>query len=196
MLSRRGNQGFTLTELMVAMTIFGVVMAAIYSTYLSQQEAYQVTEAATGAQQNLRAAMYTLERDIRMVGFDPTGSKNFGFVSPLAPTSITFSYDASEDGISGTTEFIRFHRDTSVPGKQTLRRCVGSGGPPPTSYPSTSINDIAEDIASVNFQYLGSNGLATVTPSEVRTVVVTLSASRDNHTRQLSTRIQCRNMGL
>lgn len=193
MQSRRGNQGFTITELMVAITIFGVVMAAIYSSYLSQQEAFQVTEAVTEAQQNLRAGMYMLERDIRMAGFDPTGSKNFEFVSPLASTSITFSYDSDENGTAGVTEYIRFQRDAT---RQTLQRCLGSGGPPPTSYPATSTSDIAENIASVNFQYLDSNGIATTTPSSVRTVVVNLSATKDNHTKQLSTRIQCRNMGL
>lgn len=193
MQNRRGNQGFTITELMVAITIFGVVMAAIYSSYLSQQEAFQITEAVTDAQQNLRAGMYMLERDIRMAGFDPTGSKKFEFVSPLASTTITFSYDASEDGVAGTTEYIRFQRD---PTRQTLQRCLGSGGPPPTSYPASSTSDIAEYIASANFQYFDSNGIATTTPASVRTVVVTLSATRDDHTKQLSTRIQCRNMGL
>jgi type IV pilus assembly protein PilW len=192
MLSRRDSQGFTLIELMTSIAIFGVAMAAIYSAYLSQQKAYQVTEATTETQQNLRAAMYTLEREIRMAGYDPKGSKSFGFTSPLQSSVITFSYDANEDGLAGTTEYFRFQRDST---KRTLERQIGgSGGPPPTSY--TYSGDIADRIDSVVFQYLDSNGAATVSPTAVSAVVVTLSASKDDHTRQLSTRIQCRNRGL
>jgi type IV pilus assembly protein PilW len=186
MLSRKDNRGFTLVELMTAIAIFGVAMSAIYSAYLSQQKAYQVTEAVTEMQQNLRAAMYTLERDIRMAGYDPRGSKAFGFISPLDPLTITFSYDVNDDGTAQpTTEYFRYQRDST---KQTLEKRIGTG--------YTYAGDIADRIASVSFQYLDSSGVATATPSAVRAVLVTLSASRNDHTKSLTTRIQCRNQGL
>ncbi len=191
MLNRSGNQGFTLIELMMAITIFGIVMAAIYSAYMSQQKAYQVTDAVTEAQQNLRAAMYILEREIRMAGYDPKGSKKFGLGS-LQPTYIDFSYDDDENGLAGTTEYFRFQRDAA---NNTLQRCIGTGGPPPTGW-DCAPNNIAENITNIGFQYLDSNGLATALPSSVRFVEVTLTAAKDNHQKQLSTRIQCRNLGL
>jgi type IV pilus assembly protein PilW len=184
----RGNQGFTITELMVAITIFAVVMAAIYSAYLSQQKAFQITEATTEAQQNLRAAMYVLEREIRMAGYDPVGSKHFGFSGPLqaASSSITFSYDANEDGLAGATEYVHFEHAGKV-----LRRCLQNAGPCPET-----ISDIAENISGVSFQCFDSNGISTITPGSVKTVLVTVVASKDNHIKELSTQIQCRNMGL
>ena len=66
---RRANQGFTLIELMVAMAISLVIMGAIFLTFKSQQDSYVVQDQITATQQNLRAAMYILTRDIQMAGY-------------------------------------------------------------------------------------------------------------------------------
>ena len=98
------ENGFTLTELLIAVTISGVVIAAIYSAYLTQHRAYENTEKISAVQQNLRAAMYYMEREIRMAGFDPLGTANSGFfnvtqnpaISP--PNNIEFSWDGAASG--------------------------------------------------------------------------------------------------
>jgi len=66
------NQGFTLTELLVAMAISGVVVSAVYATYQSQQKAYMVQEEVAAMQQKLRAAMYYMTRQIREAGCNPS----------------------------------------------------------------------------------------------------------------------------
>jgi len=63
------NKGFTIIELLVAMTISLVVMGAIYTTFKSQQNSYIVQTQISSMQQNLRAAMYMLTRDIQMAGY-------------------------------------------------------------------------------------------------------------------------------
>jgi type IV pilus assembly protein PilW len=66
------KKGFTLIELMVAIAIGSIIMAAIYSVFISQQRT-QINEQMTVAmQQTLRAAVYLIQRDIRMAGYDPT----------------------------------------------------------------------------------------------------------------------------
>jgi type IV pilus assembly protein PilW len=78
MLNRLNNQkGFTLIELMVAIAIASAVMAGIYSVFIMQQRTQLTEQVAVDMQQTLRAAMYMVERDIRMAGFDPT--LNWGF---------------------------------------------------------------------------------------------------------------------
>ncbi|MBN1102584.1 MAG: prepilin-type N-terminal cleavage/methylation domain-containing protein [Deltaproteobacteria bacterium] len=188
----RGNQGFTLTELMVAITIFAVVMGAIYSAYMSQQRAYAVTEAVTEAQQNLRSAMYTLERDIRMIGYDPTSAGTFGFRNAaaawqtgwLGTNTITFTWDSNgKNGYeSGTSEYSSYRLSGTA-----LQKQEGTAG---------GWNAVAMNISGMSFQYLNASGAVTATPADVRTVVVTLTASKDNHTKQLSARVKCRNLGL
>ena len=69
----KSNQGFTLVELMVSLVVAGVVLAGICSTFYSQHISYLNQEQIVSMQQNLRAAMYIMERDIRMAGHDPNG---------------------------------------------------------------------------------------------------------------------------
>ncbi len=66
---RLTDKGFTLAELMVAMAISLVVMGAIFLTFKSQQDSYIIQDQISAMQQNLRAAMYMLTRDIQMAGY-------------------------------------------------------------------------------------------------------------------------------
>jgi prepilin-type N-terminal cleavage/methylation domain-containing protein len=71
-MEKRGKkkaQGFTLIELMVAMFITVIVMAAIFTTFKSQQDSFVVQDQVTRMQQNLRGAMYMMTRDIQMAGY-------------------------------------------------------------------------------------------------------------------------------
>jgi len=63
------KEGFTLVELMVAMAISLVVMGAIFLTFKSQQDSYVIQTQISAMQQNVRAAMYMLTRDIQMAGY-------------------------------------------------------------------------------------------------------------------------------
>jgi type IV pilus assembly protein PilW len=72
---RERESGFTLVELLVAMVISLVVMAAIYSTYHSQQKSYLVQEQVAAMQQNLRSAMYNMAREVRMAGYGRDGER-------------------------------------------------------------------------------------------------------------------------
>ncbi len=87
------DQGFTLVELMVAMAISLVVMGAIFLTFKSQQDSYIIQDQITATQQNLRAAMYMLTRDIQMAGY----YTNFD----------TATYTMDWDDLDGTNEIIR-----------------------------------------------------------------------------------------
>ena len=96
-LTMKNQNGFTLTELLVALAISGVVMAGIYSAYYSQQKSYVTQEQVVAMQQNLRAAMYYMEREIRMAGCDPTGSAGANIM--IANTAeLQFRIDENGDG--------------------------------------------------------------------------------------------------
>jgi prepilin-type N-terminal cleavage/methylation domain-containing protein len=63
------NQGFTLVELLVAMAIATVVLAAIFFTFKSQQDSYVAQSQVAMAQQNVRGAMHLVSGDIQMAGY-------------------------------------------------------------------------------------------------------------------------------
>ncbi len=62
------KQGFTLVEILIVMAILGVIMGVVYSVYLTHQKSAYTQEEVVDVQQNLRMAMDTISRDIRMAG--------------------------------------------------------------------------------------------------------------------------------
>ena len=70
--------GFSLVELLVAMGITAVVMAAVYKIYTTQQDSYVLQEQVAEMQQNGRTAKYVMTREIRMAGYNPTRKLNVG----------------------------------------------------------------------------------------------------------------------
>ena len=61
--------GFTLIEMMISMALLGTIMIGVYNLYLSQQSQNLIQEDVIELQQNLRVAMDTITRDMRMSGF-------------------------------------------------------------------------------------------------------------------------------
>jgi len=68
----RNNLGFTLIELMIAMVIAGIVAAAIMMAFDSQQKTQVNQQLVVEMQQDARAALYLMQQDIRMAGYDET----------------------------------------------------------------------------------------------------------------------------
>lgn len=63
--------GFSLLELLISLAIVGVLLSSIYAAFRSQLMGYTTHQAVVEMQQNLRAGMFRLKRDIQMAGSDP-----------------------------------------------------------------------------------------------------------------------------
>jgi len=66
---KKGQEGFTLVELMVVAVIMGLVMASVYGLFIDSKRSSATTEEVVDVQQNLRVALETMVADIRMAGF-------------------------------------------------------------------------------------------------------------------------------
>ncbi len=175
---RISNQGFTLTELLVAMVISGVVAAGIYSTFYSQQKSYMTQEQVAAMQQNLRGAMHLLGRDIRMAGYNPTGWATTGIQTADA-ASIRFTRDITNDAGTGVPD-----GDTGDPNEDITYALVDLDGDGDTDLGRNDANgggnhQIAENIDALNFIYLDKDGNPTSTLSEIRAVQVSVLARTD-----------------
>jgi len=88
--------GFSLIELMIAMTIGLVILAAVIQIFVRSHATYQLDEGMSRVQENARFSMDYLAKDIRMAGYLGCNSKLFGtsavknIVKP-ANQSTTFS---------------------------------------------------------------------------------------------------------
>jgi prepilin-type N-terminal cleavage/methylation domain-containing protein len=80
MKAKFNEKGVTLIELMVALVICGIIVAAIYRLFVAQARSYTVQDQVAESQQNVRNAMELLLRDIRMAGFDDD-------MTPIQPPS-------------------------------------------------------------------------------------------------------------
>lgn len=101
-INNTSERGFSLVELLVAIAIFGLVTGSIYSSFGTQNRIYHAQEKVAAIQQNLRAAMYILESEIRMAGYDPERAGGFG-ITACGPNTITFTQDDEAGGTTTTT---------------------------------------------------------------------------------------------
>jgi type IV pilus assembly protein PilW len=159
--ARLNNRGFTLAELLVGLFISGVVMTTILSAYYSQKKSYAVQDQLAAMVQNLRAAMDSMAREIRIAGYDPTGLANAGIVV-ADTTSITVTEDLDGDGAIAGDESITYAlADSDGDGDTDLER---------------NSNLIAENIDALNFVYMDTDNNQTAVPSKIRSVQITMVA--------------------
>jgi prepilin-type N-terminal cleavage/methylation domain-containing protein len=60
--------GFTLIELMIALSVLALVLVAVFSTFFRSQRVGQTMSAAVNLRQGVRGANQLLERELRMAG--------------------------------------------------------------------------------------------------------------------------------
>jgi type IV pilus assembly protein PilW len=190
------KNGFTLTEVLVAMAIAGIVMTGVYALFNSQLRAYSSQEEVAAMQKNLRAAMHFLEKDIRMAGCDPTGRAMAGIKVAL-PSSIRFTMDIrggsspeSDGDCDDPNEDISYSLYTSSGVKKLGRKST-----------STSNNQpVAEHIESLQLMYFDEEGKETSSLSNIRSVQITVTAgvpdarAGDLRTKTLIKQVKCRNL--
>ncbi len=101
------NSGFTLLELLIAMAISSIVVAGIVTSFNMQVKTKVTQEVIVETQQNLRAAMYVITREIRMAGYDPGGTGNFGITNISdSGASSTISFTCNDFDCDGNNEDI------------------------------------------------------------------------------------------
>lgn len=143
----RNDKGFTLVEVMVATAISLLVMGSIYSVYQTQQKSYLVQEQVAAMQQNLRAGMTMLTRDIRMAGYNPIVP---GTGNPLESASVGVTV-ANSDNLQLTR--INNAQDAI----ETITYTLGDSGGDGDTDMLRDGQLVAENIDALDFVYLDSN---------------------------------------
>ena len=67
--SEKTCQGFTLVELLIAMALALVILTSLSSTFILQQKTYDVQQQIAEMNQNARAAMDIMSREIMLTGY-------------------------------------------------------------------------------------------------------------------------------
>lgn len=194
------NHGFTLVEMLVVMAIFGLVMAGLYTVFVSSNRVYLAQEEIVGAQQEARTALEIIGRQVRMAGCIAEqnriggadaisaaawgGDYRFGIEAALVDagaktTALAFKADLDGDGKTDAVRYVYYHGDHPTASRRNTVTCqikTWSGG--------AWINDTGEQLFLENIQnlvltYQLVDGSATETPvklDEIRGVNVNLTA--------------------
>ncbi len=181
----RSCRGFTLVEIMITLAVSGILMAGVYRVFISQQDSYLAQEQVAEMQQNIRAALDLMTRDIRMAGFDPYSSANAGIVTATAGR-FGFTFDEDQDGSLTANEAMTYgfsavldadfdgvvDAGTSPLGKN-LGTAIGVGG--------GGFQAVAEELQAIEFNYVLFDGTETTTPGanqlpQVRSVEISILA--------------------
>jgi type IV pilus assembly protein PilW len=174
---RKTTSGFTLIELIIAMSLGLIVLGSLYGVFTMQNRTASVQEQIADMQQNARAGLEILMRDIRMAGYNP--SKTIPWTSGTAPAitaatanSLSMVADLNGNGNTATDasnleETITYdlYHDNGV-------SCLGRTA-------NGTRQPVVEHIESLAFVYYDRDGSALSIPpalSSVRKIQATITA--------------------
>jgi type II secretory pathway pseudopilin PulG len=211
--------GFTLVEVLVALSMFVLILIGIMQVFEPSTLAYPPAQSALNAQRNGRTAMDAMARQIRMAGYFPenidTVATNDQAHSVEVATNAAIAVAGDLDGTGVSSTFL-FCRDGG-----TLRRVHGPRGAA-GSYTCGSGSALADGINRLGFAYYDGNNnplpnppppayeldgqavgappsfLTTTQRAAIRRVVITLTATeavpgQPPHTYTLTSDVRLRN---
>jgi prepilin-type N-terminal cleavage/methylation domain-containing protein len=160
-----GQSGFTLVELMVAMSIFLLILVGVFQVFDPSSRAYSTTERKVDVQQGGRVAMDAMSRQIRMAGYfpeniDANNANDIASPSIQVATESALAIAGDLDGTGATNVF------TFCLNNQGLWRVKGPIGVA-TSYTCPSGNNadlVAENVTGLTFAYFDANNTPVPNP--------------------------------
>lgn len=177
------RDGFSLVELIVALAVFAIITSTIYGAFIMQRRSFDLQEQMTEMQQNVRAAMDMMVREIKLAGYDdpdvisPTtmrevtlsdnlsNSKRFNGIT-YNTSQLQIKVDLNGDGDNGdSNEDITYKHYNSSTYPYQLKRKTGAG----------YFQPFAENIQTFTFSYLDANGASTTTTADIRQVEVAIT---------------------
>lgn len=88
----RNQRGFTLVEMMFAILIALIVMAAMTGVFIAHSRSYTRHDDLSNLQQTMRGVMMLMPPEFRMAGCDPTGKAHAG-IETAKETEFEFTMD-------------------------------------------------------------------------------------------------------
>ena len=163
------REGFTLVEMVVALSLSLVTVSAVYSLYVSELRAQYVREDRLEMQQQARVVIDVISRELLMAGYDPQGVNNDVDLSndflgiTYDPDRLIIKADLNGNGvIADANESITFVYDAKT---HTLRRNTGGGNQP-----------FGENFESFLVEYFDQRGNPTVDSASIQQVKITVTA--------------------
>lgn len=194
----KGNRGFTLIEILIALALMTIITTAIYQLYISQYKTWVSQDIVTELQQSGRFAMDTMTREMHIMGYDlPAGQDAI-----TDATATTFTFRSRNTSITSGEQRkqISFRLNGN---KIEMAETTWDGTFPAIN--SSDYRTLAEGITSTTlFAYYDDSGNAAATYDDIRRINIsfTVQTSRKDpvtnryKSMTLATVIRPRNLGI
>jgi prepilin-type N-terminal cleavage/methylation domain-containing protein len=184
----KNQKGFTLIELLVAMSLSLIVLGAGYSVFRVQTHTVKAQESKMEAQEYARASLDMMVREVRNLGFFPTGTpcpgNTAGIVSPATATTLQIVYDANGDGDCADTVASGGEADENVAyayNGTDITRAVNGGAAQPLTDGMV--------VSPTSFTYFDAAGNPITVPANIptfaRSVSITITVRARNTDAQV-----------
>jgi type IV pilus assembly protein PilW len=158
---RPAESGFTIIELLIAMAMTGMILAAIFTFAIVQRQSFAAQEQASQMVQAARAAMDLLTHDTNSAGYNPTNAAFSGVTYHASQLQLRADLDG-DGSTDDPDENIIYTYDASA--RQILRN-TGDGDEP-----------LASHITAFTCQYLDANGNTTTVSANIRQLRIAITA--------------------
>jgi len=167
------EHGFTLTELLIAMAISGIVLGFLAGTFVILRKSFEVQEQITEMVQTARASIDMITREVKMAGHDPTGAGFDGITYDVDQLQIKVDIykknntgDPDGDTLDSNENIIYKYYDEHSKYPYQIKRKTGKG----------YFQPFAENIKEFKFDYLDSAGNATTTTANIRQIRISITS--------------------
>ena len=217
-----GQKGFTLVDILVGLAMASVLLATVVSLFTTMGRSYTIQNVAADTQQVTRAGVEVMIQEIRMAGFNPSGSTATGIVENFDSGS---GFHINHDGNVASTDAqnFAFTKDADMDGR--IDHCIDAipaecpaaddnieneliayrlNNGALQKYRSASArweNLTEQNVSGLNFTYYDGNGAVTNAVADIRSVEVSMTIQQPagqgrTISRTYRTRVRCRNIGL
>ena len=128
------NSGFTLIEVLLTLTISGIIGISILNLHMTSSRTYHAQLQVTEIQQNLRAGLDALVADLRMAGYAKGSDAVVGLVD-AGSKSVHFTMDLTSDGdFTDANEDLTYslYKSSGIP--RLGRKSAGGNNSPVAEY--------------------------------------------------------------
>ena len=184
----RNKYGITVLELLISSTISITVIAAVYQLFHTQNRSYLKQDQIIETQQNLRAMISVLSRDLQIIGYDPKGKADAGIVSSFPSPHNIFSIDyGTNSGMVAFTFDLNNDGYTAPEDDEYVAYRLHNKSIEKYSSSTQQWLLLSNNIEALDFVYLDGDGNRTYDRSEFKAVEVSVLARTNRKGQQNTT---------